>query len=338
MWMIYGATGYTGKLIAETCAKRGLRPVLAGRSDETRRLAESLGLESRVFPLEEAANGIAGMKAVLHCAGPFSRTSRTMLDACLRARASYLDITGEIDVFEAVHARSAEIAAAGVAAIPGVGFDVVPTDCLASMLKTKLPGATRLELAFRSTGRSSRGTTRTMIEGMGNPSKVRRGGKITAITHASVAREVEFREGRSEHAVAIPWGDVSTAFHSTGIPDITVYVPLPRSRVPALRALAFYGRSALVRKLLTRLADRFVRGPSAEELKTGRCLLFGEVTDAGGRVERLRLETPDGYQLTVDAAIAAVERVVQENLRGALTPSRAFGAEFALSLPGVRLL
>src|SRR5690606_5088937 len=93
-----------------------------------------------------------GVDLVLHCAGPFGETSRPMLKACLRAGAHYLDITGEIAVFEAVMARDPEIRRAGVAAIPGVGFDVVPTDGLAALLGQALPGATHLELAFAGLG------------------------------------------------------------------------------------------------------------------------------------------------------------------------------------------
>src|SRR5712691_5153761 len=126
MWIIYGANGYTGALVAEAARARGLAPVLAGRSaDKVRALAEKLGLEWRAFDLERA--DIAGASLVLHCAGPFSQTSRPMVDACLAASAHYLDVTGEIDVFEAVFARDAEAKARGVVLLPGVGCDVVPS-------------------------------------------------------------------------------------------------------------------------------------------------------------------------------------------------------------------
>ena len=136
-WMIYGANGYTGRLAARLAKDRHLGPVLAGRHAEPiKQLAHELGCEARVFDLADAASAathLAGVRAVLHCAGPFSATSRPMLDACLRAGAHYLDITGEIAVFEAIHSRRQEVSDAGIVAIPGVGFDVVPTDCLAAM-------------------------------------------------------------------------------------------------------------------------------------------------------------------------------------------------------------
>ena len=97
-FLIYGANGYTGRLVAETAVARGHRPLLAGRSaDALGAVARDLGLDHRVLPLETAAlrSALSGFSAVLHCAGPFSRTSRPMADACLLARVHYLDVTGE---------------------------------------------------------------------------------------------------------------------------------------------------------------------------------------------------------------------------------------------------
>ena len=154
--MIYGANGYTGRLIARHAVERGLRPVLAGRNREAiTALAVQLGCEAASFDLHQAAQiaeHLRGFSAVLHCAGPFSRTARPMMDACLLAQADYLDITGEIDVILAAVLRDEQAQQAGVALIPAVGFDVVPSDCLAAMLAERLPGACVLQLAFSSAG------------------------------------------------------------------------------------------------------------------------------------------------------------------------------------------
>src|SRR5690242_4394080 len=98
-FVIYGATGFTGRLMLDGALALGLRPVLSGR-DEGRlgALAEQLGLEYRVARLGDPAaldEALRGMRVVLHAAGPFSETSRPMVDACLRAGVHYLDITGE---------------------------------------------------------------------------------------------------------------------------------------------------------------------------------------------------------------------------------------------------
>src|SRR4051795_5180707 len=172
-FLVYGANGYTGQLIAELARERGERPILAGRSeDKVRPLAERLGLPWRAFDLGHP--DLHDVQLVLHCAGPFSATSRPMVDACLTARAHYLDITGEVEVFEAVLARDAEARERGVVLLPGVGFDVVPSDCLAALLHRKLPSATRLELAFATQGRASPGTLKTTVESLPRGGVVRR--------------------------------------------------------------------------------------------------------------------------------------------------------------------
>jgi short subunit dehydrogenase-like uncharacterized protein len=148
-FLIYGANGFTGSLIAHEAVARGQRPVLAGRNAAAvAALARDVGLEYRAFALDDpgkVVEGIRGMQAVLHCAGPFAHTYRPMAEACLQAGVHYLDVTGEVAVFEGLAARAAADKAAGVMLLPGVGFDVVPSDCLAA-LKRRLPSATHLAL------------------------------------------------------------------------------------------------------------------------------------------------------------------------------------------------
>ena len=107
-WLIYGANGYTGELIAREAKKRGLNPILAGRNAaKVAALAQELGLEHRAFDLGspiEIGSHLGGVALVLHCAGPFSATSAPMIAACIQAKAHYLDITCEISVFE--HAQT----------------------------------------------------------------------------------------------------------------------------------------------------------------------------------------------------------------------------------------
>ena len=129
---------------------------------------------------------------VLHCAGPFSRTARPMVEACLRNKKHYTDITGEIAVFEACAALDKKAQEAGIMLMPGVGFDVVPTDCLAKHLKGRLPTATRLSLAFYGVGRLSHGTQATMIMNIGKGGAIRRDGKITGVPAAWKTREIDF--------------------------------------------------------------------------------------------------------------------------------------------------
>jgi short subunit dehydrogenase-like uncharacterized protein len=344
-WMIYGAYGYTGELAAREAVRKGLKPVLAGRNAEAvGRLARELGLQSRTFPLDDPAAVAAelyGIKAVLHCAGPFVKTSAPMVAAALGTGASYLDITGEISVFERILARGEEARRAGVALLPGVGFDVVPSDCLAARLKEVLPDATDLVLAFYAEkGSASRGTLKTMIESLPHAGAIRKDGQIVPVPVAWDAREIDFggRAGR-RWAMTIPWGDVSTAYHSTGIPNIRVYSGAPLATIRRMKRLAPLLPLAgwpPVKRLAQRWVERRVTGPSIEQRETSRVYLWGQARNAAGRTVTATLETPEAYRFTAESAVAAVERVLAGKVHpGAWTPSRAFGAGFVAELPGV---
>jgi|CXWL01.1.fsa_nt_gi short subunit dehydrogenase-like uncharacterized protein len=341
-FLIYGATGYTGGLIAREAARRGLRPILAGRRAEAVEvLGRELGLSTRAFALEDPAllaEGLADVAAVMHCAGPFGRTSRPMVDACLARGVHYLDITGEMGVFEALAARDGEARSAGAMLLPGAGFDVVPSDCLAAHLARRLPGAVRLALGFEALGRPSHGTATTMLENLPHGGAVRRGGRIVRVPHAYRTRTIDFGRG-GRRAVTIPWGDVSTAFHSTGIPDIEVYMAAPlglRLGLRVARHLRAVLGSRAVQGFLQRRIDAGPSGPSAEHRAHRRSRLWGEVADAAGRTAVSRLSGPESYDLTVLTTLAALERVLAGDAKpGFQTPSRAFGADFILSIPGV---
>ena len=341
-WLLYGANGYTGEQVARLAFARGHRPILAGRrAAEVCALAEELQLERRLFGLDEPArvdDAVSGMSLVLHCAGPFSRTARPMADACLRTSTHYLDITGEVAVFEELAARDAEARAARVMLLPGCGFEVVPSDCLAVHLKGRLPGARRLALASAAPGGLSRGTATTAIEGLGRGGLVRRGGVLTPVPSAWKTRRIDFGDG-PRAAITLPLGDLTTAWHSTGIPDIETYFAAPAG-VRALAVAARYAGPLLgsdaVRRHLTARVRAGAPGPSAEERRRGRGFVWGEVEDDGGRRATSRLATPDGYTFTAHAALAAVERALAGQApAGFQTPAKAFGPDFVLGLDGV---
>lgn len=344
-WMIYGANGYTGKLVVEEAVRRGLRPVLAGRNvDALQSLAAPHGLPVRAFGLDDpnvVAKNLHGMGLVLHCAGPFSATCRPMLEGCLAEGVHYLDITGEIDVFAYCHAQHVRAREKGIVVMPGSGFDVVPTDCLAAMLKRDLPTATSLVLAFEAGGGPSPGTAKTSVEGLGKGGRARIDGELVRVPLAWKTRTFE-RDGEQRFAMTIPWGDVYTSFVSTGIPNVEVYMGVPPATAARLRRLRLLGPlldTRLVQGWLKRQVGKKVKGPSdSTRGKTG-CVVWGEVRDAGGRELARRLRTPNGYEITVTAALGIVARL-REGERpqgGYFTPSMLMGADYVLGLPGVRL-
>lgn len=341
-WLVYGAYGYTGRLIASEAVRRGMTPILAGRRrGPLSGLAEKLGLEYRVFSLDDPGaivEALGDVDLVLHCAGPFSRTAPPMIEACLDRGAHYLDITGEIDVFQHAHGLDARASREGVSLLPGVGFDVVPTDCMALKLKEAMPDAIRLVLAFEAHGGISPGTARTSIEKLAAGGRIRRDGRIVRVPLAWRTREFVFNT-RKRIAVSIPWGDVYTAYVSTGIPNIEVYMSARESAIRSLKWLRWVRwllAIPFVSDWLQRRAGGSANGPDEGRRARTYVYLVGECSDDRGRTRRAKMVTPNGYTLTVLAALGIVEKGLAEGLpAGYHTPGQVMGADFAMGLPGV---
>jgi short subunit dehydrogenase-like uncharacterized protein len=346
-WLIYGANGYTGELIAREAVQRGLRPILAGRNREAvMTLAASLGLEARIFGLDDPKAIEAGLKdcvVVLHCAGPFSHTAKPMIETCLHTHTHYLDITGEIAVFESAVTYDAVAKMAGIMVLPGVGFDVVPTDCLAAHLKSQLPSAAHLALAFRGLGRTSRGTTLTALEGMSMGGTVRRDGKLIPVPTAWKTRHIDFGNGRGPiAAVTVPWGDVSTAYYSTGTPNIEVYIALKPKLIFLLRVgryLKWLIKSTPVHSFLARQIATLPPGPTTEQRAHSTSYVWGEVRDDAGQTATARFKAPDGYTLTVLTALAIMEKALGGHAPiGFQTPAKAYGSQLVFDMQDVTWL
>ena len=341
-FLLYGSYGYTGSLIAELAVERGLRPLLAGRDPEKLRLqAEQLGLDYRAFPLQDqpaldAALNEAGL--ILHIAGPYHRTSRLVAEACLRTQRHYLDITGELVVFEYLAALDERAKHAGVMLLPGVGFDVVPSDCLALYLKQQMPGAVRLALAVLSLGAGvSQGTALTVVENMSSGGAIRQQGQLCKTPYAARTRLADF--GRGPRTVTMfPLGDLTTAYHSTGIANIETYMYLPAAQLRFVRLLRlFTGVAGLapVQAWLRRVIKARPAGPTPEARQRGKSLVWGEVTGENGQCLAARLETPDAYHLTAQTAVRAAEKILAGEVQpGFQTPAGAFGADFILEFAG----
>jgi len=344
-WAIYGAYGYTGRLIAAEAVARGERPVLAGRdAARLERVAAELGLEWRAFGLEDPARlarAIEPFDLVVHAAGPFVRTSAPMVRACLAGRTHYLDITGEIPVLEATYGRDAEARTAGVALLPAVGFDVVPSDCLAAWVAARVGQPAELEIAIAPSGQASAGTTKTVLASLAGRRSlglVRRGGRLVE-RRIGKTRRVRFSDGREREAlVGIPWGDLASAYRTTGARDITVLMASrPMARLAALAPVL--GR-VLAARPIARLAEaavgRWVRGPDERARREGRSLLWAHAGSADGRTVEAWMETAEGYRFTALAAVECARRVLAARPVGALTPAGAFGPDLALAVPGTR--
>lgn len=332
--LIYGCYGYTGRLIAEAAAAAGMDVLLSGRDRyKVQHMGEDLDLPAEPVSLDEAGelDAVLGQcGVVIHCAGPFTRTYRAMAEACLRTGTHYLDITGEIEVFEGLAAMDVEAKAKEVMLLPGVGFDVIPTDCLGAMLKEKMPDAVHLDLAFKSVGASvSHGTATTMIQSLGESSFVRREGEIVPVALGKHSLEVDFGRG-TEMVTGIPWGDVSTAYYTTGIPNVTTYTAIgkrARRFLGMANAFAPVLRSKWVRGMLQRRIDKAPVGPDAAARQKAFSLVWGRVRNAKGEQRQMRLRTQNGYTLTVSGALHCAQQVLDGNFEaGFKTPAGMYGS------------
>ena len=343
-FLIYGATGYTGALIARHAVERGLQPVLVGRTaGKLAPFATSLGCSYRTARLDDPAGldaAFADTTVLLNCAGPFGMSGGPLAEACLRTGTHYLDLAGEVPEFTAMAERDGRATSAGVMLLPGVGFGVVPTDCLALYLAKRLPDATHLTLAFETVGGVSQGTAHTLFKDLMTPGVTRRAGALVEAWPAARRRRIDFGAGEKT-AVTNPWrGDLVTAFWSTGIGEIetlSAFPPPVPQLMRASRLLRSVWNARPVQGLLDRLIARLPPGPDERALDAGHSHCWGEAVAADGRRVAARLHGPEAYHFTALTALAVVERVLAGEARpGFQTPARVLGEDFVLGVAGVR--
>ena len=342
-FLLYGANGYTGQLIAKMAADYGIEPILAGRSEaKIKPMAERLGFAYKVFSLDNQRatdEVLSEVDVVLHAAGPFKYTADPMMQACLRTQTHYVDITGEIDIFELGSSRDVEARKAGIMILPGGGFDVVPTDCMAAFLKGQMPNATHLQLAFASVGGGiSYGTASTMVEGMGESGKIRKDGKIINVPLGHKGMTIPFW-GKELFTMTIPWGDVSTAYHSTGIPNIEVFTKVHPKTFKSLKWQALYNwilRTPLVKNFMKKQLKKKPAGPTDERRSQATSLIWGKVWNEKGEEIVGRMIVPEGYTLTAITSLMICKKVLEGNAPvGFQTPSKAYG-DLIMEVDGVQ--
>ncbi len=343
-WMIYGATGYSGQLILERAINEGMKPIVAGRSeDKVKALATQYDLPYRVFDIKALANSdalISQVDLVLNCAGPFSQTAEVMIQACLKQQVHYIDITGEIDVFELAASLNDAAVNRQVVLCPGVGFDVIPTDCVAGKLKDLMPDATHLALGFDSRSGFSPGTAKTSVEALPSGGKVRKGGKIVTVPLAAKTRKIDFGGGE-KLAMTIPWGDVSTAYHNTQIPNIEVYIPGSPGMVKQLKRMNWI-KPILgfkpVQNLIKKRIEKKVKGPDKATRAKLTTFVWGEVKNEAGDVKEYKIEVANGYEVTADGAVLVTQALLNEHAGafGYHTPSTLLGNDLIEKIPGTK--
>ena len=343
-FLLYGANGYTGELIARYAHQYNLQPVLAGRSEAAlSQLSAKLNLPYKVIDLNDKETLVAALKevkVVVHAAGPFQFTAKQMVEACLEADTHYLDINGDIAVFEMLKQYDAAAKQAGIMIMPGVGFDVVPTDCIALLLKKLLPDATKLQLAFAMTGSGlSHGTATTMANNLGKGGAIRKNGKIVRLPLGKKGIWVDFGV-KKLFVMSIPWGDISTAYFTTGIPDIETFAGVSPKTYRLLKLQPLFNwllRTSFMRNFIKKKINNRAAGPTDEMRDKATGLVWGEVTNAAGKTASARLSGPEGYTLTLHSTLIIVQKVVRGfSAPGYETPARVYGEDLVLEVPGVK--
>lgn len=315
--MIYGATGYTGRMAAEHAKAAGTPLVLAGRNEATlSKLSADLGAEYRVFVLDGADaidDGLAGISALLNCAGPFMRTADPLMKAAIRNRVHYLDTAAELDSYRLAETLDDDAKAAGVMLMPGGGGSVAMLGSLAGHAISRVNDARRIRIALHVAGGLSRGSAISAMENVTVETLARANGALVAIA-ADGIRKFDFGKGPVDcFPVTLP--DLITIWRATGVPDVETFVHVTGDGFP--------------QGDLYLLPD----GPSEEERLANRYQASVEVTGADGKVTHSVLDTVNGYTFTAMAAAEAGRRVLGGEIRsGFQTPAAVFGTGFAQTI------
>lgn len=344
-FIIYGANGYTGQLTVEYAIKKGVKPTIAGRNElQIKSLAEKHGLNYKIFDLSNTdviSENIQGYSLVLHCAGPFSETARPMMNACIQSGVHYIDITGEIAILEWAHKKSELAKSNKVMLMCGVGFDLVPTDCVAKKLKEEFPNATNLELAFYLKGGSiSRGTMLTMANNFGNTSYERRNGNLVEKPLGFRGKNIDFGV-EEKFCMSIPWGDLYTSWLTTGIENITTFTTTSKLAYYALKMHAIINpimRSGWFKRIFKNYIRKNITGPTPEQNKNGRSYIRGTAWNENKK-KTVLLECPESYQITAQCSILIAQKVLNNDFKpGFQTPAGLYGSGLILETEGTRYM
>jgi short subunit dehydrogenase-like uncharacterized protein len=334
--LIYGANGFSAGLILNEFLKMGIKPILAGRnSEKIKVLAHQKGCNFKIFDLNsirKIISELTGVNTVLNCAGPFSKTAAPLINACLISGTNYIDITGEMEIFKYAWSMDTKAKEKGIVILPGAGFDVIPTDCLAKKLKEELPDASSLKLAFATrNSRPSRGTIKATLDYISSNTMVRKG-EVISIPTASLSRIIDFGDFHSD-SIAVQWADVFNAYFSTEIDDIEIYMALPSLAKNVLKMTAGLIERLLsirmIKKMVTLFIDNFLTDPNDRQRQNSVTYFWGMVQNQKGTVLEKVLQLPDGYNITAFGAAEAAFRISQGLVKpGTQTPSLAFGSDF----------
>jgi len=331
--LIYGATGYTGRLLADELVRHGISPTLAGRAENVREAGRSMDLPTSVFALDDdaaAATALADAAVLINVAGPFGRTQKPLIRACIASGTHYLDIAGEVAEVRSAFEFDEQASRAGVMVMPAAGFGVVPTDIAAAEAARLVPDATSLAILYATDGGVSRGTLRTVLKDIDRPGFRRSGGTLVQALPAESERRFEVA-GKSFKAVYNPWrADLFTAGQSTGIPEIGTWSVFPGVIVRMMKGRLLWLRDLILNHGLRWLPD----GPGERQLRAGRTYVTA-IAEGDPGSQSVSLTGPEAYVFTVRCVRALTQKILAGGaMAGCRTPS-VFGRELLDDIDGV---
>ncbi|HTQ03393.1 MAG TPA: saccharopine dehydrogenase NADP-binding domain-containing protein [Polyangiaceae bacterium] len=386
--LIYGATGYTGRLLAAEAARRRLPVVLgARRRDRLESLAEELDLPCRVLGLEtplarkrrldedakrpipgpgapvqpaarpakqpgpnDALHGaLTDVAVVLNAAGPFAETAMPLARACVKTNTHYVDISGEYDVFRELNELHVHAKERGTSIVPGAGLTVLASDCLIRDAVARARERGMLEphtvrVALSRVPAVSRGSVRTMLDGVRDGVRVLRNGKDefhpmgTLVRSFTFGAEQAFALGEARVCTAMSLADTLTAgatacrafqgrwAEQQGVPNVEAYLEassLERMAYELGGEFALALRSQPLKLVVDRVLAMWPEGPGAEERDEARQQVVVEIEDRYRRGVVARLSTQNSYDFTVQKALELCEtlRTTHSDERGVVSPA-----------------
>ena len=319
-FMIYGASGYTGRLASEHAKNLRLDCILAGRTEmEVMATASLLKLPYRVFDLTDFStidSALQGVKVLLNCAGPFFRTAEPLMGACIRNGVDYLDIAAELDSFILLEKYDKKAREAGVMLLPGCGSSVAMLGCLAAHATAKVTNPVSIDIALRVSGTFSRGSATSAAENI--VGCLQRSNDVLVQQDVENMLTFDFHDGNGEadcFPMTLP--DLVTVSRSTGIRNIRTYVYVSDDALPTVDS------------------PNTSNGPSVDHREQNPYHAAAVVTDVDGITQRSVLHTVNGYTFTSTASVEAAKRVLEGIRRpGFQTPVEVFGESFVTEIAG----
>lgn len=328
--LVYGASGYVGKLFAEQVRTEGLPIVLSARKPF------AADFPVRIFSLndrDEILKNIADVKLLINLAGPFASTNCALIEACIKNGSHYIDIAGEASELATAYQYNNSAKNAGIMLMPGAGFGVAPTDIAAHLAKEKLPDATHLIIAYITIGNASRGTLKTVLTNINKEGVLLRNGIYEKAMPAF--RQFVFATKNKKHKLVYnPWrGDLFSAKMSTGIQNIQTYSNFPGFVVQMMQGKMLWLRDLILKRFIKFLPE----GPSHKQLKKGKTICYAEVTNQQNNKAMSTITGPEAYLFTAQILLAITQRIMRDDFAAGYQTPSLYGRELMYEIEGVTI-